>query len=65
MLGPEYPGLFPAEDEAALANLLQRAEGDAAFLDALTECCREVAVLVDPRRERSALAGVLTELMAE
>ena len=65
MLGPEYPGLFPAEDEAALANLLQRAEGDAAFLEALTECCREAAPLVDPRRERSALAGVLTELMGE
>ncbi|MHC4512667.1 MAG: selenoneine biosynthesis selenosugar synthase SenB [Planctomycetota bacterium] len=65
MLGPEYPGLFAVGDETALADLMQRAEGDAAFMAKLSECCRDAAPLVDPRRERSSLAGLLTELTAE
>ncbi len=65
MLGGEYPGLFAVGDEAALAELLQRAESDAGFMDALREHCRGAVPLVDPRRERSALAGLLTELAAD
>lgn len=62
MLGWEYPGLFEVGDEVALAELLQRAENDAGFMDSLREHCRATAPLVDPRRERSALAGLLIEL---
>ncbi len=62
MLGADYPGLFEVGDEGSLAGLLQRAESDRAFMDALQEHCQAVASLVDPRRERSALAGLLTEL---
>jgi len=65
MLGAEYPGLFGVGDENALAELLYRAESDAGFMDTLRGHCREAAPLVDPRRERSALAGLLTELTAD
>lgn len=65
MLGGEYPGLFDVGDDAALAGLLQRAEVDSGFVAVLREHCRQAAPLVDPRRERSSLAGLLAELAAE
>jgi putative glycosyltransferase (TIGR04348 family) len=64
MLGGDYPGLFEVGNETALAELLQRVENDPGFLNTLREHCRSAAPLVDPRRERSALAGLLTELAA-
>lgn len=64
LLGGGYPGLFEVGDDEALAGLLERAENDAGFLAGLREQCRHAAPLVDPRRERSALAGLLTEITA-
>lgn len=62
MLGHDYPGLFPVGDRDALAALLARAETDASFRAELRARCAESAPLVDPRRERSALACLVTEL---
>ena len=64
ILGAEYPGYFPVEDTGALAELLRRAETDAAFYRALAEGCERVRPLVDPARERLAWDELLRELCA-
>ncbi|HLI12912.1 MAG TPA: selenoneine biosynthesis selenosugar synthase SenB [Alphaproteobacteria bacterium] len=62
LLGPGYPGYYPAKDTAALAALLRRAEGDPAFLDELGRHCRARAPLFDPARERQAWRDLLAAL---
>ncbi len=63
ILGPDYPGYFPVGDEAALADLLQRAETDPAFLDELRDACAARAELASPERERAAWAELLEEVL--
>jgi len=62
ILGDDYPGLFPVGDTRALAELLTRAERDAAFLAELCARCAALAELLRPEREREALAQLLAEL---
>jgi putative glycosyltransferase (TIGR04348 family) len=62
LLGADYPGYFPVGDTAALAQLLERAESDAAFYRALQERCARLRHLVDPARERQSWADLLAEL---
>jgi putative glycosyltransferase (TIGR04348 family) len=63
MLGRDYPGYFPVGNARALARLLVRCAGDAAFLRSLTAACRARRPLFDPRRERAAVRALVGELL--
>lgn len=65
ILGADHPGAFPVGDTEALAALLERAERDGDFLEALRQRSRDVAHLVTPDRERQAWATLLEELFYE
>ncbi|MCW2948098.1 MAG: hypothetical protein JWR24_4815 [Actinoallomurus sp.] len=63
LLGEDYPGYFPAGDTGALAEMLYSAEQDHdGFHRMLRERCAALRWLIDPAREREALAGLLAEL---
>jgi len=64
ILGPDYPGYFPAGDTRALAELLRRAETDTKFLQRLRSACRRLQPLVRPAREREAWRKLLAECAA-
>ena len=64
MLGADYPGYFGLEDDAALAQLLTRAETESSYYQTLRLACAERSVLVDPELERATLARLLAELDA-
>jgi putative glycosyltransferase (TIGR04348 family) len=61
-LGADYPGFFPPGDARALADLLWRAETDAAFYDELASRCRAVRHRFDPAEERERWRALLAEL---
>jgi putative glycosyltransferase (TIGR04348 family) len=61
LLGEDYPGYFPVGDTAALADLLRRAETDAAFLDDLTRRCRALRPQFEPAEERRRWRELLAE----
>ena len=63
MLGKDYAGYYPLEDERALARLLSRAETDRGYHQKLASLCRARKPLVTHASERSALQRVLTEIM--
>jgi glycosyltransferase involved in cell wall biosynthesis len=65
LLGENYPGYFPSGDTRALATLLRRAETDAEFYAELCACCRRLAPLVEPARERESWDDLLRELSIE
>jgi putative glycosyltransferase (TIGR04348 family) len=62
LLGEDYPGYFPGGDTRALADLLLRAERDAAFYQELARRCASLRPLFDPAREQEAWARLLEEL---
>jgi putative glycosyltransferase (TIGR04348 family) len=62
VLGPDYPGLYPVGDAAALADLLERVEADGAFAAALRSAADRLRPLVEPAREREAWRQLLAEL---
>jgi putative glycosyltransferase (TIGR04348 family) len=62
LLGEDYAGYYPPEDEAALARLLSRAETDAGYLGLLERQCAARAELFRPEREREAWRRVLAGL---
>ena len=62
MLGPQYPGYFELENDAALARLLTRAETDLRYYDSLRRACAERSDLVRPERECTTLATLLAEV---
>ncbi len=62
MLGKDYAGYYPLEDERALARLLLRAETDNTFYRKLTAQCRARKPLVTHASERNALQRVLAEI---
>ncbi|HSN89828.1 MAG TPA: selenoneine biosynthesis selenosugar synthase SenB [Anaeromyxobacteraceae bacterium] len=62
VLGPAYPGLFPAGDAEALARLLLRVEEDEAFLASLRAWVARLRPLVEPAREREAWRALLAEV---
>jgi putative glycosyltransferase (TIGR04348 family) len=62
MLGQEYEGYYPLEDEHALAELLSRFEADSRFRHRIEAQCAARKVLVSVERERAALAALVAEL---
>lgn len=62
ILGRDYPGLFPFGSAPDLARLLERAEGDAAFLGELTRRCHARRGMVSPAKEKGAWRSLLGEL---
>lgn len=64
MLGMDYAGYYPVEDEVALARLLERAERDSSFYMKLKHQCAERAKLMTPDREMEALRKLLAEAEA-
>ena len=65
LLGPDYPGYFPVGDTRALAQLLDRAESQVRFYNALKRRCANLRSLVDPGRERRSWQRLLAELAAQ
>jgi len=63
MLGRDYAGYYPVEDELALAKLLLRAETGAGFLGRLAAQCRARKHLVAARSERSGLRKLFEGIM--
>ena len=59
LLGDDYPACYPAGDTAALGALLQRAEGEPAFLADIRGRCRALARCFTPEGERDGLARAL------
>ena len=62
MLGEDYPGYYPVEDEKALALLLERTENDTAFYESLEARCAARRPLTLPERERDSLGGLVEEV---
>ena len=62
MLGGRYPGYFPLYDDGALAQLIERAAGDAAFYGRLKRATLERRPLFTPEAERDALERLLRGL---
>ncbi|MDV2480255.1 MAG: selenoneine biosynthesis selenosugar synthase SenB [bacterium] len=62
ILGADYPGYFPTGDTQALANLLERAEGDADFYETLKAWCNGLRHLVEPANERKSWESLLEEI---
>lgn len=62
MLGLDYAGYYPVEDEKALSRLLCRAESDPAFYRRLKRQCASRKHLVSPRLESQNLKRLLAEL---
>jgi putative glycosyltransferase (TIGR04348 family) len=62
LLGEAHPAYFDVGDTAALAELLDRAERDTAFLDDLDSRCAALAPCFDPARESAAWAALLGEI---
>ena len=60
LLGRDYAGYYPLEDEATLARLLWRTETDRAFYLKLVQQCRARKSLVTHASERGALQRVLS-----
>jgi putative glycosyltransferase (TIGR04348 family) len=61
LLGPDYPGYFPAGDTSALAQLLNRIEADPAFIAQLKQAVAECSALFHPEREILAWKNLLQE----
>lgn len=62
MLGADYPGYFPTGDTDALAELLNQAETDPAYLDELRAACARSAPRFTPEHERETWRHLLEEL---
>ncbi len=62
LLGEDYPGYFPVHDTQALADLLWRAETDAAFYQLLSDRCAARRFLFEPVHERETWNRLLAEL---
>lgn len=59
LLGADYPGYFPVQDERALADLLTRAETEPTFLAALKDSVCRLADRFTPEREQASLEQAL------
>jgi putative glycosyltransferase (TIGR04348 family) len=65
MLGRNYSGYYPVEDERALAEKLYRAESDRGFYRRLMAQVTTRKPLVSPKREIAALRALFDELKSE
>jgi putative glycosyltransferase (TIGR04348 family) len=63
MLGADYAGYYPLENEKALARLLARAEIDKVYYRKLAAQCRARKALVTHASERGALKRVLAGIL--
>jgi putative glycosyltransferase (TIGR04348 family) len=63
MLGADYPGYYPLADDAALAELLERAARDRKFYASLKQALAKRRKLFAPAAERAALARALREVL--
>ena len=63
MLGIDYEGFFPLGDALALARLIDRSLGDAAFYQRLRAQCAVRAALFTPSAEQAALLGLVDNLL--
>lgn len=61
LLGDDYPGYFPARDDAALARLLHRVETDPAFLGRLRAHVAALATRFTPEQEQASLERALAQ----
>ena len=61
LMGKDYAGFFPCEDEQALARLLTRAETEPTFYRTLQKQCAKRRKLIMPDRERNTLAIIVRE----
>ena len=59
MLGRDYAGYFPVDDDRALADLLLRVEKDHLFYEHLSRQCALRAPLFSPEREASAVQALV------
>ncbi|MEA1082031.1 selenoneine biosynthesis selenosugar synthase SenB [Marinobacter qingdaonensis] len=59
LLGEDYPGYFPAGDDAALASLMLRAETEPGFLETLTAEVDATAARFTPETEQASLERAL------
>ena len=59
LLGRDYAGYFPVEDEQALADLLYRAETEPGFLDTLKKQVGGLAARFLPEKEQASLEQAL------
>ncbi len=64
MLGENYPGYYPLEDERRLAQLISRAENDPEFYAELVRECRNRRALMTPQREASSIRQLVGEFEA-
>lgn len=64
LLGAGYDGTFPVGDDAALAALMLRFRGDAAFAAHLSAQCAAREPLFVPAEERRDVRGILCDLMS-
>lgn len=62
LLGADYPGYYPVEDEGALRELLLRAEADDDFYQSLSTACAARRHLFTPECERAGWVALLNEL---
>src|SRR5579864_1261371 len=62
LLGEHYPAYFPVGDTHALAELLRRAESDAAFYRRLKTHCARLARIFRPSEERRRWRSLLREI---
>jgi putative glycosyltransferase (TIGR04348 family) len=63
LLGEDYPGYYPVANDAALAELLARAQSDPAWLASLETAVKARRREVDPAAEREAIAGLIADLI--
>ena len=64
MLGKDYAGYYPVENERALAKLLRRAETDAAFYRLLKKQCAARKPLITPLKELNSLKQLVEEVIS-
>jgi putative glycosyltransferase (TIGR04348 family) len=64
LLGAAYDGYFPVGDAGALADLMRRFAGDAAFAEHLGAQCAAREPLFRPAAERHALRTLVADLVA-
>ncbi|MDX1634098.1 MAG: selenoneine biosynthesis selenosugar synthase SenB [Marinobacter sp.] len=63
LLGDDYPGYYPPKDEAALAELLLKAEQQPDFLQELTRAVSAQAVHFTPEAEQAALVAAVNQAL--
>lgn len=63
LLGEHYPGYFPVEGTAQLAELLMRAEDEPSFRAELVAATAHLQTLVEPAHERQEWMRLITGLM--